>query len=58
MPCLATYRKAILAGLIAGVGVLTTASLDEQIVLHEWLVAAGATLVAIGGVYQVKNESE
>lgn len=51
----ATYIKAILAAAIAGVGSLTTAAADGGVTLAEGLAALGATLVALGAVYQIPN---
>lgn len=48
--------KALLAGLVAGVGSLATGSLDGSLDLPEYLAAATAALVALGGVYGVSNE--
>lgn len=48
--------KAVLAGLIAFVGALVTASLTGGIGLHGWLAAVLTGLVALGGVYQVPNK--
>lgn len=47
--------KAILAALIALVGALATAATDGGISLSEWLVAVGALLTSLGGVYLVPN---
>jgi hypothetical protein len=48
-------RKAWLAAAIALVGSLAAGSLDGSLVLAEYLAAASAGLVALGGVYGVKN---
>lgn len=50
------YAKAVLACLIAFVGVLIAAAADDHISLVEWLTAAGAGLAALGGVYGVPNK--
>jgi hypothetical protein len=47
--------KAILAGLTTGVGALATAALDGQIVMVEWLVAAGLAIGAYGAVFGVSQ---
>jgi hypothetical protein len=50
-----TALKAIVAALIAFVGGLAGGATDGHLTLAEWLVAASAGLVALGGVFQVKN---
>jgi hypothetical protein len=48
-------RKAWLAGAIALVGSLAAGATDNALTLAEWLAAASAALVALGGVYSIKN---
>jgi hypothetical protein len=55
---LSKQRKAILSGIIAGVGTLTTALTDASVIAGEWAGAALATLVAYGAVYGVRNREE
>lgn len=50
-----TAAKAFLAFLIAGVGSLAVAAVDNGISLAEGLTAASVALIALGGVYGVKN---
>jgi hypothetical protein len=50
------YFKAYLGCVIAVVGSLTDASLDGHLTLHEYLVAAGAGLVALGVVAVAGNK--
>lgn len=47
--------KALIGALIAFVSVLVTAAESHGITLQEWLTAALAALVALGGVYVVPN---
>ena len=49
------YLKAIVAALIAGLGALGTALLDDSIVPLEWVGIASTTLIALYGVWQVPN---
>lgn len=49
------YRKAIVAALIAGLGVLGTAVLDGTVTPVEWVAIATATLAGLGITYQVPN---
>lgn len=48
--------KAVVGSLTALVGALATAASDGHITLAEWLIAAGAALVAAGGVFQIPNK--
>lgn len=48
-------RKAWLASAIGFFGSLATAAQDNSLVLSEWLVAVSVALVALGGVYGIKN---
>lgn len=49
------YRKAIAAGLIAGLGAITTALADDLVTTQEWVTAIVAAVVAVGAVYQIPN---
>lgn len=49
------YAKAIVAGLIAGLGVLGSALVDDTVTPAEWVGVAGATLAGLGIVYAVPN---
>lgn len=51
----AESRKAWLAAAIALVGSLAVGAQDGQLVLFEYLTAASAALVALGGVYGIRN---
>ncbi|GGM63969.1 hypothetical protein GCM10012275_38170 [Longimycelium tulufanense] len=52
---IATYAKALLGALAAGLGSLATALTDGTITPAEWIAAAGAALAALGVVYRVRN---
>jgi len=52
---MATYRKAILAAVLAAVGAFTTASMDGVITPVEWSTVVAAAVVAFIGVYNVPN---
>lgn len=47
--------KAIVAGLVAGVGALGTALADSSVTAQEWTTVAVAALVAYQGVYWLKQ---
>lgn len=51
--------KAILAAIIAGLGALSTALVDDksigQITDGQWVTIVLATVVALGGVYGIRN---
>lgn len=49
------YAKAIIGGLIAGLGILGEGLTDGTLSGQEWIAAAIAALVAGGGVYLVPN---
>lgn len=51
------YAKAIIAALIAGLGILGEGLTDGSLSGQEWIAAAVAALVALGGVYLVPNKS-
>jgi hypothetical protein len=51
------YAKAILAAIIAGLGSLQVALLDETVTASEWVVVALATISALGLVWGVPNAS-
>lgn len=51
-------RKAWLAAGIALAGALTVAAHDDVITLAEWLNSASVTLVALGGVYGIRNADQ
>lgn len=48
-------RKAVVATAIAFVAALTTALEDGNVTQLEWVLAAGAALVALGAVWGVPN---
>lgn len=48
-------RKAWLAAAVALVGSLAAGAVDNSLTLAEWLTAVSAALVALAGVYSVKN---
>lgn len=47
--------KAVVAGLVAGLGALGTALADSSVTGQEWTVVAAAALTAYGAVYRVPN---
>jgi hypothetical protein len=49
------YAKAILGGLIAFVGAVAVGYTDGAMSAAEWWTSAGAGLVALGGVFGVRN---
>jgi hypothetical protein len=49
------YAKAILGGLIAFVGAVAVGYTDGAMTAAEWWTSAGAGLVALGGVFGVRN---
>lgn len=49
------YLKAIVGALIAGLGALGTAMLDERVTGQEWTVVAVAFLGALGVIWGVPN---
>jgi hypothetical protein len=55
MTTLAPYAKAIIGALIAGLTAIATALTDGGVSASEWVTAAIATLVALGGVYAIPN---
>jgi len=52
------YNEATVAALIAGLGVVSTGLFTgRSLSAQEWVGAAIAALVALGGVYQARNRS-
>ena len=51
-------RKAWLAAAIAFVGSLAVAAQDNDLTLAEWLTAASVMLIALGGVYGIRNADQ
>lgn len=49
------YTKAVVAGLLAGLGALGTALVDNTVSPAEWVGVASATLAGLGLVYAVPN---
>lgn len=49
------YAKAVIAALVAGLGALGTALLDNAVAPVEWVGIASTTLIALYGVWQVPN---
>lgn len=47
--------KAVVGGLIAGLGALGAALTDERVTAGEWVAVALAVVVTGGAVYGVKN---
>lgn len=52
------YAKAIIAGLVAGLGALQVASGDNVITTAEWIQVASATVAALGFVWGVPNAAD
>lgn len=52
---MAEYRKAFFAGATAFLGALGTALTDGTVTGLEWVAIAGATVVAAGAVWGVRN---
>ncbi|WP_422733989.1 hypothetical protein ACN26Y_29820 [Micromonospora sp. WMMD558] len=50
------YAKAVVAALLAGLGALGTALVDNTVTPAEWVTVAGATLAGLGVVYAVPNK--
>ncbi len=55
-PTINGSMKSILAALIAGLGSLQTALLDDTVTGSEWVAVVAATVAALGFVYGVSNE--
>ncbi|WP_192902292.1 hypothetical protein [Micromonospora globbae] len=51
------YAKAIVGGLLAGLGALGTALVDNSVTPAEWVGVATATLAGLGIVYAVPNRT-
>ncbi|MEU5721565.1 hypothetical protein ABZ783_07060 [Micromonospora sp. NPDC047738] len=49
------YAKAVVAGLLAGLGALGTALVDNTVTPAEWVGVASVTLATLGAVYAVPN---
>lgn len=49
------YAKAIVAGTVAFCGTLGTALTDGSVTGVEWCTIVPATVVAIGGVFGIRN---
>lgn len=49
------YAKAVIAGLVAGLGGLELALLDNVITAPEWVKIASVTVAAVGFVWGVPN---
>ena len=52
------YAKAIVACLLAGLGALGTALVDDAVTPAEWVGVATAALAALGLVYAVPNRTQ
>ena len=55
MNTLTPYAKALIGALIAGLTAIGTALTDGGVSPAEWVAAAVAFLVALGGVYAIPN---
>lgn len=47
--------KALVATLVAGLGALSTAMVDDRVTQGEWVTVATAAVVALGAVWGVPN---
>jgi hypothetical protein len=57
MPNIAPYIKALVAALVAGLGVISSAlALDGSLSPQDYISAAIAFLVALGAVFAVPNQ--
>lgn len=52
------YAKAIVAALIAGLGSLQVALVDDAVSLMEWINIAGVTLAGLGIVWGIPNAKD
>lgn len=52
------YAKALVAALIALVGGIAVGYTDDTLTKGEFWAAAAASLVALGGVFQIPNKAE
>lgn len=52
------YAKAIMGGVVAGLGALGTALADGQVTATEWVVVASAVVAGLGLVWGVPNKTE
>lgn len=50
-----TYAKALLAGAIAFTGAVATGYSDGVMIAAEWWLSASSGLVAVGGVWGIRN---
>ena len=53
-----TYLKALAAAVIAGLGALQIAYVDNHVTTQEWINIAIVTVIALGGVWAVPNGSK
>lgn len=53
---MSNYRKAIVAGLLAGLTAIGTGLTDDVLTPAEWIAAAVAALAAGGAVWRVPND--
>jgi hypothetical protein len=52
------YAKAIVGGILAGLGVLGTALVDDVVTSSEWVGVAVATLTVFSAVFGIPNASK
>lgn len=52
------YAKAIVGGILAGLGVLAVALSDDVVTASEWVNVAVATLTVFAGVFGIPNASK
>jgi hypothetical protein len=52
------YAKSVVAALVAGLGALQTALVDNVVTNTEWITVAAATAAALGLVWGVQNKAD
>lgn len=52
------YTKAVVGALVAGLGALQTALVDDRVTGNEWVMIASTTLAALGLVWGVPNSPD
>jgi hypothetical protein len=55
---LTAYAKAVIGAIIAALGALGTALIDQDVTPNEWIGVALAFFVALGGVWAVPNRPQ
>jgi hypothetical protein len=52
------YAKAIVAAVVAGGGVLSTALIDDKVTASEWVAVGLAFLAGLGITYAIPNRTD